>query len=239
MRRLALALALALSMTATAAAQGGGHGMKWLDEKTLAAAKELGRSLTTWARAEVIPEVQAWKTRLDNSLSPADLTALNDLRRRSAELRDRRTALAAAMRTAWKSEDYAALKQARDDMKALGAEREEILQSLRPIAEASRETLMAIGETAMPSVRQWATEARSIGEAWYEQNKGTISPMAAGAIGRLMKHRQDLFAMIEPKLRTKAAAARFMLWDGEDFTRQFEQMLQNGDIEAMRELNLE
>lgn len=240
MKRLALALALLVTMSMPALAQRGGHGsMKWLDEGTLSAAKELGRSLAAWARTDVMPELQTWKTRLDNSLTPADLAKLNELRASAAELHARRSTLARSMREAWKSENYDELKRTRDAMKNLRAEREAILAELKPIADRSRTTLVAIGETARPKVREWADEARTIGESWWEQHKGTVNPMAAQAIGRLMKHRHDLFMMVEPKLRTKAAAARFMLWNGEDFTRQIEQMLQNGDVEGIRELNLE
>jgi hypothetical protein len=240
MKRLALTLALLTAMSIPAMAQRGAHReMKWLDDATLEAAKELGTSLTSWARTNVLPAVQSWKTQLDNSLTPADLAKLNELRRQAAALRERRTELAKSMRDAWKSGDYDQLKQDRDAMKALGDERDAILEQLRPIAEASRATLESIGEAAKPQLKQWADEARTIGEQWWEQNKGTVSPMAAQAIGRLMKHRHDLYAMLEPKLRTKMAVAHFMLWNGDDFTRQIDTMLQQGEVERLRDLNLE
>lgn len=240
MRTLAIAFALLVGLFVPAAAQHRGHGgMKWLDEGTIEAAKQLGGELTTWARANVLPEAQSWKVRLDGAMTPADLAKLNELRRQAAELRDRRTAAAKTVREAWRSEDYDALKSARTQMKSFSKQQEAIFQQLKPIAEANRETLEAIGEIALPKVKQWTEEARAIGERWWEANQESVSPMAAKAIGRLMSHRGDLFAMIEPKLRTKIAVARFMLWNGADFTREIDQMMQNGRLDELRELNIE
>lgn len=239
MRRFAIAFALLAVMAIPAAAQRG-HGVaKWLDQKTLAAAQELGGTLVTWARAEILPQAQAWKNQLDASLSPADLSALNELRREAAALRDRHMTLKASMRKAWKSEDYDALKTTREQLKGLGAERKEIFEQLKPIAERSRATLESIGESARPQVKGWIDEARIKVEGWWQQNKEGLNPMVGEAIKRLMLRRHDLQALIEPKLRTKAAVAKFMLWNGEDFTRQIEGMLQNGELEGLQDLNLE
>ena len=240
MKRHVLTLALLVAIASPTLAQRGEHrSMKWLDEPTLAAARTLVTSLGEWARTDVLPEARAWKAELDNSLSPADLAKLNDLRRQAASLRERSKANAKTMREAWKSEDYDALKSARAAKKSLAEERRAIIEELKPIAEAGRVTLEAIRERAHPKLRTWTDEARAIGEKWYEEHKETISPVAAHAIGGVMRHRGNLFAMLEPKLRTKAAVARFMLWDGEDFTRGVEAMMQNGSVEGLQDMSIE
>jgi hypothetical protein len=241
MKRLAIAFALLALFAVPASAQHGMHGgmMKWLDEPTIEAAKALVGDLTSWARSSVLPEAQRWKNQLDAALSPADLAKLNELRAQAATLRERKGTLARAMREAWTSEDYDALKSARTQMKQLGKEREAILEQLKPIAVANRATLESIGESAKPKVKEWADEARAIGEKWWEEHKTSISPEAAGAIGRLMKHKHDLYGMLEPKLRTKSAVAKFMLWNGDDFTRQIDEMVKDADLNSVGELDLE
>lgn len=239
MKRIAMVFALVATLSVPAVAQRGHGAMKWLDEATITSAKELATSLTTWARADVLPELQAWKNRLDASLSPTDLAKLNELRQKAASLKSRRLAVAKQMRESWKGEDYDALKKSRNDLKALQSERKELLDQLKPIATANRAVLEEIGEMARPKIREWTDAARTIGEQWFERNRTTINPGAAMAIGRLMKHKHDLFALVDAKVRTKAAAAHFMLWGGEDFTRDVDGMIRGGDIESLRELNLE
>lgn len=238
MKRFAIVFALLALMAMPAAAQRHDR-MKWFDEATMNAAKQLAANLISWARADVIPEVQNWKNQLDNAMDPADLTKLNELRRKATALKARQTSLHKSVRDAWKSEDYNALKSAREEIKKLHAERKVIVEQLKPIAMANRATLESIGVTARPKIKEWIEQARAIGQRWYEANSSVINPMAAAAIGRLMQHKGDLFALVEPKLRTKAAVARFMLWNGDDVTREFEQMIEGGDIEQIHELNLE
>lgn len=241
MKRTAMVFALLFAAALPAMAQGraGGGGMKWLDEPTLTAAKELGTIILAWARTDVVPQAQQWKNRLDAAMTPADLAKLDDLRRQASALKARHIAIARTMRDAWKAEDYDALKSARAEMKALGADRRAIVEQLRPIAEANRATLEAIGEDALPHIGRWTERVKTIGREWFEQNRATISPMAAMAVGRLLSHRNDLAALVEPKLRSKKAAVRFMLWDGEDFTREIDEMIQGGDLDRLQELNLE
>jgi hypothetical protein len=227
MKRTIIACAAALMLASLpAAAQHGST--KWLDAGTIDAARELVANLSTWARSTVIPEARSWKEQLDGSLSAADLSKLNDLRRRAADLRTRSMALGRTMREAWKSEQYDALKKARADMAALKKERAVLLEELKPIAMASRATLEQIGERARPKIRQWADDARGIAERWWQANREKVSPEAARAIGRMLSRKQDLASLIEPKLRTKAAVARFMLWNGDDFTGELEGMVEEG-----------
>ena len=72
MKRTAMVFALLFAAALPAMAQGraNGGGMKWLDEPTLAAAKELGTSVLAWARTDVLPQTQQWKNRLDAAMAP-------------------------------------------------------------------------------------------------------------------------------------------------------------------------
>ena len=49
----------------------------------------------------------------------------------------------------------------------------------------------------------------------------------------------NLGAFVDTHIRTKVAVARFMLWNGEDFTRQIDAMLQNNGTPEAEGLDLD
>lgn len=178
-----------------------------------AARGELRSTLTNWAKAEVVPQLLAWKHTLDGAMSPADLDALNRLRARASALRSEFMANALEMHNAWKDEDYAALKGARDRMKELASARTALMQELKPLAISYRSTLESIGAQAKPRVSEWAAKSREIVKAWAASRKdgGGDGPMWHGHAP--FDGKMGMWKMNE-EMRKKIMVARFMLWDG-------------------------
>jgi hypothetical protein len=218
------ALLLCFAMSGAQAQQ------KWpRDPAQVEALKELRSKIVSFFQNTVEPEMLKWKTQLDAALSPQDLQALNILRKEAKGMKlDEQTANR-QMKKAWRDEDYDALKKNRDRKKDLAQDRKELLADLKPIAVKYKSTLVAIGEVAKPKAAEWKAEGKKFVEAWVARHKDTF-----GEEG--MKHALAMIAQrfagipgLDKETKAKVTAAKFMLWDGTDFTQTFEGGIQGAN----------
>jgi hypothetical protein len=198
----------------------------------MAAYKELFGSLKTWAQSNVLPQLRTWKSKLDGAMSQEDLAKLNDLRARAAQLRKDAMATGMAMRKAWKDENYDALKQNRDKMKSFAEERKAIFQDLKPLAVKYRSTLEAIGTEAKPKIESWKKEGKDIAQKWMQDHKDQLGDNAHPRMGH-MGHMGGMMGL-NSEMGRKMAAARFMLWDGNDLTGQMQNFNGGGAVPELK-----
>ena len=202
------------------------------------AAAELRQKLVGWAESNVVPTLTAWKSRLDAAMAPEDLRALNLLRVRARALQKEMITNGMAMRDAWHLENYTALKSTRDKMKQLMESGRALLEELKPIAVKYRSTLEGIGAEAKPIVEGWKKQGKEIVRQWREQhprpdgaNGGDAPPAEMGGMGP-MGMRGGLLGRLPMDVRSKLAAARFMLWDGQTSPGSF-----SDELDDMPELD--
>ncbi len=200
-----MAAALTLAVTTGTVAQG-----RRPDPQKMELVKELHDELRTFAQGKVLPTLRQWKAKLDGSMSAEDLTALNTLRARAAKLRAAMMEHGRAMRQAWKSENYEALRAHREAMKGAMEEMRAIMKELKPLAEKYRPTLEALGAEAQPVIQGWRTEGKAIVEKWAAEHRDELGDHAR----HMMKHDMPMGHMFGGS--KKKAVARFMLWNGDD-----------------------
>lgn len=196
------------------------------DPQRAEAVKELRETMKSWTQSTIVPVLSQWKAKLDGAMEPADLQKLNELRSQAASMKKEAMEHATAMREAWKNEDYGTLKSHRDALKGMRDKRKALMEQLKPLAMKYRSTLEEIGKTAKPQVEQWKQEGKEKVEAWTAQHQDLLG----GNDGRFkrMWKRWGKFTGIDNDTKRKIAAARFMLWNGGDFTRDMDQMMDRG-----------
>lgn len=201
------------------------------DPQRLEARKELMEKMRSFAKTDILPELTRWKAQLDQAMTPADLQKLNGLRARAAALKKEMIASGIGMAKAWKGEDYDALKQNRDKMKSLMQERKSIMEELKPLATTYQSTLESIGTEAKPKMEAWKEKGKSIFQEWASSHKDQMGDRPhmkmgghgfGGGIGGGLGH---FFGGMDNVSKKKMMAAHFMLWDGSDFTKDADQML--------------
>lgn len=174
------------------------------------AVAELRERFRAWAQREVVPKLTEWKEMLDASMSQEDLAILNDLRSRAALLRQTARENAAALRTAWREEDYDGVKRHRAQLTEARKELLDILDLATPLAIEYRGTLESIGKEAKPHAERWREEGKRIREEWKEEYGEAI---ADGF--RWLPGRGPLPGIVlNPDARQGMRAVLFMLWDG-------------------------
>ena len=232
LNRMAVAVALCALTVSTASAQlrDGKPRAAKPDPAKMEVYKELFGTLKDWAKTNVVPQLRTWKSRLDGAMSAEDLATLNGLRARAAQLRKEAMATGMEMQKAWKSENYDALKASREKMKGYGEARKALFTELKPLAVKYATTLQAIGEEARPKVESWKEQGKEIAMQWIAKNKDRIGDGG-------FPHMRNMGKMmgIGGGMRAKAAAAYFMLWDGEDFLDHMQSI--GGDGGGAPELN--
>jgi hypothetical protein len=196
------------------------------DPQRVEAVKELRETMKSWTQSTIVPVLGRWKAQLDGAMEPTDLQKLNELRSRAASLKKERMEHVVAMREAWKNEDYASLKSHREALKGMRDKRKELMEQLKPLAMKYRSTLEEIGKTAKPQVEQWKQEGKAKVETWAAQHQDVLDGKG-GKFKGMWKH-WGKFAGLDNDTKRKMAAARFMLWDGGDFTRDMDQMMERG-----------
>ena len=190
---------------------------------------ELRASIADYAKSNILPQMLSWKSQLDAALSQDDLIALDALRKKAAALRSKTGASTSAMRKAWKTEDYDKLKQSRETIKSLGAERKDLLQDLKPIAVKYRDVLEKLGKQAKPQMLEWKEHGKALFSAWHEKHADALQDRGRH-MGMGMQRAGVMgfgFSMNKEGQR-KRAAVRFLLWDGSDFTERIRAGNQDG-----------
>lgn len=215
-KNVALAVSLCALLAGTANAQG--------NDEHPRMGEELRAELVRWATTTIVPQVRQWKTKLDGAMSPADLQTLNGLRERARILRSELLATGKAMHTAWRDEDYAALKTSRDKMKELMGKQKEIGEALKPLAERYMTTLKEIGTVAKPKMEEWKKQGHEIVTKWMADHKdqmGAMPPHGGPHEGGMPPEGMGHFGggkggpfMMGGDMHRKMMVARFMLWDG-------------------------
>jgi len=204
------------------------------DPAKVEALKELRTKIVSFFQNTVEPEMLKWKAQLDAAMSPADLQALNKLRKEAMEVQlDEQTANRRILE-AWKDEDYATLKKSRDAKKDLDKDRKELLADLKPIAVKYKSTLVAIGEVAKPKAAEWKADGKKVIESWVVKYKDTFGEDGMKQALAMLTRRFAGIPGLDKDTKAKVAAAKFMLWDGSDFTKTFENGVQ-GDLPGIKD----
>lgn len=195
------------------------------DPKRQEARQQLRQTMLDWTRTAIIPTLNQWKSQLDAAMSAEDLATLNGLRSRAAALRKQGMTHRSGMHQAWQQEDYTALKTHREALRGMREQLRTLLGELKPLAIKYRTTLQQIGETARPQVKEWRNEGKQKLEEWMAAHSEELGdhPLGKFQHGMPWKGWGKMFGM-GGEMRKKVAAARFMLWNGDDFTRDLEQI---------------
>lgn len=203
---------LLLLVTSLALAQTPGNP---LDQKSKEALRELYKEVRDWAQSNVIPKMKEWKAKLDNAMTPEDLQALNKLRDEAAQMKKKAKRITAAIAKAWRNNNFGDVRMYAAKLKELKKGRDDLLKDLKPLGVKYKGTLEEIGGEAKPYGKEWKEEFKKIVKGWYEAHKNDLSVgfkrVLAKAVDRL-----KLLAGMDETLKAKLAAARFMLWDGQD-----------------------
>ncbi len=200
------------------------------DQKSLLALKELFQQLRDYAQANIIPKMKELKTRLDNSMSSDDLQSLNKLRDQAAQMKEEGKKDALLLRKAWRSNDIIDAKLYRGKLKDLMTGRKELLKDLKPLGVKYKSTLEELGKDAKPSLKVWMEDIKKIIAAWYLNHQGNLSPDHKKAFVRGVE-KLKVFAGLDANLKAKLAAARFMLWDGNDLP-DINQLFDNANLNS-------
>lgn len=225
MKRFALFIALMVFMGGVAFAQVRGGG---LDQNSKEALKELYKEVRDYAQANIVPKMREWKGKLDQSMSSSDLQALNDLRDRAAQLKKRGQRLGLALKKALQEGNFGEARQLRAKIKELGNQREELLKDLKPLGVEYKSTLLEIGKESKPYGKEWLAGIKKVGREWYEDHKDDLSVGFKAALGKAIERLRMLGALMDGATIAKLAAAKFMLWDGQDLP-EMAQMLMDED----------
>jgi hypothetical protein len=210
-RIIVIALFLGLVISAPALAQPSNPA----DQKSLLALKELFQQLRDYAQTNVIPKMKESKTKLDNAMSSDDLQTLNKLRDLATQMKEEGKKDALLLKKAWTANNMADVKLYAGKIKELKSERDELLKALKPLGLKYKATLVELGKDVKPSAKTWQEEVKKIIAGWYLKHQGDLSSAHKKAFAKGVEKLKTL-AGLDAELRGKLAAARFMLWDGND-----------------------
>ena len=210
---IALVAGLSYSQTGTGA----------LDTKTKDALKELLKELRDWAQSDIIPKMKEWKGTLDHAMSPEDLQALNTLRDEAAQMKNMGKRLAAAVIKGLRNNNLGDVRKYRQKLTELKKKRDELLKNLKPLGVKYSSTLVQIGREAKLYAKDWKESGKKIVATWYGTHQNDFGPGFRTVLAKATE-RVKQFAGMDDGLKAKIAAARFMLWHGQDLP-DFSQML--------------
>ncbi|MCX6145187.1 MAG: T9SS type A sorting domain-containing protein [Ignavibacteriales bacterium] len=211
MKKMLLLIALVVFIGSSAFSQG-----RVLDQKTKDALKELYKGVRDYAQGNIIPKMKEWKGTLDRSMAPADLRALNALRDRAAQLKMKGTRLALALKKAMQNNNASDIRMYRQKIKELATDRQALLTDLKPLGVKYKATLESIGKDAKPFGTEWKAGIKRVGLRWYEVHKEDLSVGFKAALAKAIERLKTLGALMGDDMKGKLAAAKFMLWDGQD-----------------------
>jgi hypothetical protein len=219
MKKSLLFIALLVFVGGNAFSQG-----KVLDQKTKDALKELYKGVRDYAQGNIIPKMKEWKGTLDHSMSPEDLRALDALRDRATQLKAKRTRLALALRKAVQNNNASDIRLYRQKIKALATDRQALLTDLKPLGVKYKSTLVSIGKDAKPFGIEWKAGIKKVGLTWYGAHKDDLSVGFKAALGKAIERLKTLGALVGDDMKGKLAAAKFMLWNGQDLPETSQMM---------------
>jgi hypothetical protein len=194
--------------------------------------KELRTEMQNLYENDIYPNLKDWKSRLDNSMSSADLETLNKLRQEASSLRSSfRDKLRVQAQDGTcdgngpkqnKECDGSGQGKGKGKGKCHGKENccdgkmqenlTKVFTELKPLAEKYKSVLEDIGKTAEPMSTEWRDKAKTIAENWKENHKELLGDAA----GKGREPRGPMMGMISGfDLSREHKAAMFMLWNGE------------------------
>lgn len=185
------------------------------NQKSLLALKELFQQLRDYAQTNIIPKMKEMKTRLDKSMSSDDLQSLNTLRDQASQMKEEGKKDALLLKRAWKSNNIMDVKLYMGKIKDLKSGRDDLLKNLKPLGLKYKTTLEEIGKDAKPSGKVWQEDVKKLVAGWYLRHMGDLSSDHKKAFAKGIE-KLKLLAGMDAGLKAKLAAARFMLWDGND-----------------------
>jgi hypothetical protein len=208
-----------------------------LDQKTKDALKELYKEVRDYAQGNIIPKMKEWKSTLDQSMTTADLRALNVLRDRAAQLKAKGIRLRLALRKAVETNTASDIRLYRQKIQALTTERDDLLKDLKPLGVKYKSTLESIGKEGKPYGKEWKEGIKNVGVTWYAGHKDDLTMGFKAALGKAIERMQMLGAMLGEETKGKLAAAKFMLWDGQDLP-EVNQMLSDDPSDPATSANV-
>jgi len=211
MKKIVLLIALVVFIGGSAFSQG-----RVLDQKTKDALKELYKGVRDYAQGNIIPKMKDWKGTLDHAMAADDLRALNALRDRAAQLKVKGKRLTLALRKAVQNNNTSDIRKYRQMIKELAMERQALLKDLKPLGVKYKTTLEGIGKEAKPYGKEWKDGIKKVGLAWYETHKADLTVGFRAALWKAIERLKTLGGMMDGAMKAKIAAAKFMLWDGQD-----------------------
>jgi hypothetical protein len=207
------------------------------DRKSNLAVKELLKELRDYAQANIVPKMTRFKNQLDNAMTPYDLQALNELRARASRLKNAALKDVVALKGAWQSGNLVAMQRLAAQLKSMAPARDGLLKELKPLGEKYKTTLVQIGTEAKPFAQEWKDGLKKVGATWYEANKNDLAPAYKQALAKGIAKLKAL-AGIDGDLKSKLAAAKFMLWDGSDLP-DVSQMMADENLASESSTNAE
>jgi hypothetical protein len=188
---------------------------KPVDQKSLLVLKELFQQLRDYAQTNIIPKMKELKTKLDNSMSSDDLQSLNKLRDQATQMKEEGKKDALLLKKAWTNNNIDDVKLYAGKIKELKNGRDDLLKALKPLGLKYKTTLEELGNDAKPSAKVWQQEVMKIVAGWYLKHQGDLTANYRSALAKGLEKLKTV-AGLDAGLKTKLAAARFMLWDGND-----------------------
>lgn len=198
------------------------------DQKSLLALKELFQQLRDYAQTNIIPKMKELRTRLDKSMSYVDLQSLNKLRDQATQMKEEGKKDVLLLKKAWQSNNMNDVKLYVGKIKDLKGERDALLKDLKPLGLKYKTTLEELGKDAKPSSKVWQEEVKKIVAGWYLKHQGDLSAVHKKAFAKGIE-KLKLLAGLDAGLKAKLAAARFMLWDGNDLP-EIGQLFDNANL---------
>jgi len=202
------------------------------DQKSLLALKELFQQLRDYAQTNIIPKMKELKTRLDHSMSSDDLQSLNELRDHATQMKEEGKKDALLLKKAWQSNNMRNVKLYVGKIKELKGQRDEMLKDLKPLGLKYKTTLLEIGKDAKPSSKTWQADVKKIVAGWFVKHQGDLSTDHKKLFAKKVQ-KLKLLAGMGADLKARLAAARFMLWDGNDVP-EIGQLLDNTNLNPDR-----
>ena len=230
---MSIVLALSVLLGATALSQTPAHPM---DAGTRQAVKELLQEVRDYAQTNIVPKIREWKATLDSAMTPDDLQTLNKLRDQASGMRKEGIAYAVALRKAVVANNPTEIALYKSKINDLKTGRDELFVNLKPLGIRYTSTLVSLSQAAKPSVEMWKQGGMKIVVGWYLKHANDLSAESKTAFAKGLE-RLKAIAGLDPSLKSKLAAAKFMLWDGGDLP-DFTQFLNDESSTASKDSEL-
>lgn len=180
--------------------------------------------------SNILPDMKAWKTKLDNSMSAADLAELNGYRAEAKKLKSQMFDQMSQFRGKMKGADSATKAQFRATRMQFRDQFMNLAKEVKPLCAKYKTTLQAIGTEAKPLMKTWREDIEKIVEKYAVNTPGQNNGVFKGKGPRGMMGGPGMLG--GPGMMgahgKKAMAVRFMLWDGTD-------IMPNGEMGQLQE----